>query len=138
MAGNGWRFLAHTADVGIEARGPDLRAALDRLVAGLAALLAGAPVEGAEERPVLVDARDREELVVGLVDECVYRLEVDGWLATGVAGLGAPGPGGWPVRLRGRPLPPDAEGTPVKAATWGGLSVREEAGGVVIAVYVDT
>lgn len=133
----GFVLLEHTADLGIEARGADLCAALDRAVAALGLVLAG-PGEPAvgEARPIDLDAADPEALVVALLSECLYLLEVEGWLARGASLSLAAGTARG--SLLGEPYDPDRhDGLAIKAITWHQLAVLQEPERVTITVYVD-
>jgi len=83
----GHRTLPHTADVIVEAWGPDRAACLEELVLGTVATFAAVPPEGGStrtSRPVIVDAPLDEELVVQLLDEVLYLVEVRGVVPVGV------------------------------------------------------
>ena len=134
----GYRLLEHTADLGLEARGDSLQAALDQAVAALAAVLAGDHrVLGTEQQPVLIPASDLEAQVVALLDECLFRVEVHGWIASG-ATIERDAAGQLVGQLEGEPFDPSRhDGTAIKAITWHQLAVREDSSGCTITVYVD-
>jgi SHS2 domain-containing protein len=70
-----YEILEHTADVGIEAVGGTPEEVFEASAEGLAGLLgAWFPGEG-EARVVVVEASDREALLVGWLDEIVYLRE---------------------------------------------------------------
>jgi protein archease len=70
-----YEILEHTADVGIEAIGATPKEVFEASAEGLAGLLgAWLPGEG-EARQVVVEASDREALLVGWLDEIVYLRE---------------------------------------------------------------
>lgn len=131
------RLLDHPADIGVEARGPDLSAAFSEAVAGLARVITGgAPPECADSRPVALEAADVESLLVDLLDECLFLVDARGWLPSGArieVGPGARAAG----TLTGAPLPETEDGMHVKAVTWHRLDVRQDARGVVIRYYLD-
>mgnify|MGYP002639819558 CR=1 FL=1 len=134
-----FRILEHTADLGLEAWGSDLSAALDQAVAALAAILAGeGAAQGLERRAIAVDEPDVDASVVALLSECLYLLEVEGWLACG-AQLSVDGQGRIQGNLLGEPFHSTrhGEGVAVKAITWHQLSVVVQPGGVTITTYVD-
>ncbi len=134
-----WRLLPHASDVRLRAEGPDLGAAFGAAVEGLAAVVAGGrPPASLEEREVAVAGDDPGGLLVMLLGECLYRLEVDGWLACG-ARVAFPAPGRCAGTLLGRPFDPAAlgAGRPVKAATWHDLVVRTDDAGAVVEVLLD-
>jgi SHS2 domain-containing protein len=133
----GFRLLEHSADLILEAWGEDLERALDQAVAALGWVLAG-PVQAPtlERRPVSLPDPEPEALVVALLSECLYLLEVDAWLARGCQ-LEV-GPRGVTGSLLGEPhVPQRHEGTDVKAITWHQLSVRPGPQGLTITVTVD-
>ncbi len=68
----GYRFLDHTADIGLEASGETLEEAFANAAAGLFAMIAEGPVAPAEEVRVEVAASDLEELLVHWLNELLY------------------------------------------------------------------
>jgi len=124
--------------MGLEARGDDLGGALDQAVAALAAMLAGVgQAHPREQRPVTITGEDPEAQVVALLDECLFRLEVHGWLAAG-ASLERDAAGRLVGQLLGEPFDPARhDGTAIKAITWHQLSLVESPAGVTITVTVD-
>ncbi|MHB8928752.1 MAG: archease [Bacillota bacterium] len=68
----GYRFLDHTADVGLEASGETLEEAFGNAASGLFALIAEGPVAPADEVRVEVAAGDLEELLVRWLNELLY------------------------------------------------------------------
>lgn len=133
-----YSILAHPADVGLRARGPDLSGALDRAVAALACIELGTPPPPPTERRALrVEADDDEGLTVALLEECLFHLDADDWLAVGAALRRAPG--ALEGELLGGPFDPAlaADGVHVKAITWHELSILHDADGVTLTLYVD-
>ncbi len=132
-----FRFLEHTAEVGIEASADTCEEAFEAVGEGTATLLgAWFPGEG-EERAIAVEATDREALLVAWVDELVYLHEsadaVVGGLRVervGERDLDAA------VRLGPRG-DRDLEGVGVKAATFHRLLVAPRDGGWMARVYLD-
>lgn len=76
----GYRFLEHTADVGLEASGETLDEAFANAAAGLFALIAEGPVTPTEEVRVKVTATDLEELLVHWLNELLYLYDTEGLL----------------------------------------------------------
>jgi SHS2 domain-containing protein len=77
----GHRAVAHTADVRIEAWAPDRDGCLAEAVAALVATFADTSGVAADsETSVELPAGDDEELLVGLLDEVIFRLETEGTL----------------------------------------------------------
>lgn len=117
--GRGHRIVAHPADVGFEAWGPDEAALHDAAVRALADVVTGGAVPAATEaRPLEADGAALEDRLVRVLEACLVELDVDDWLAVGVGGEG----------LVGAPLPAEARagGTHVKAVTWHGLRVERD------------
>ncbi|TDB74970.1 archease [Micromonospora sp. KC723] len=95
----GHRAVAHTADVRIEAWAPDREGCLAEAVAALVATFADADGVAADgETTVELPAGDDSELLVGLLDEVIFRLETEGTLP--VATDARPADGGLRVRWR--------------------------------------
>lgn len=122
----GYRYLEHTADVGIEAWGPDLRTAFTEAATGLCALMVDpATVEERVRRRIAVDADDAPDLLVRFLSELIALVDSDGIVFNRVE----------IVTLSERHLEASAWGEPidphrhrlrtaVKAATYHALSVR--------------
>lgn len=94
-----YRFLDHTADLAVELRS----ATLDELFgvaleAFTACLLDPTTVEERERRPVMLQARDGERLLVRWLEEALVAFELDGFLARRAEVATEPGE---PLRLRG-------------------------------------
>jgi SHS2 domain-containing protein len=120
----GHRIVAHPADVGFEAWGPDEPALHDAAVGALADVITGGAVPAAVgARPVAPggdtdETPTPEQRLMRVLEACLVELDCDDWLAVGVSG-GA---------LVGAPLTAEARavGTHVKAITWHGLQVRRD------------
>ncbi len=154
MTPRGHRLLPHTADTGLEARGPDLAATFEEAGFALAGLTADIAPEallelGGAERAlppmtkVQVGGRDLAALAFAWLDELVGRVDLHGALAAievesveGGSSTGdmEAGPGaGWTLRARVATLAFDGRRVrrraDVKAATYHGLEVAPEPGG---------
>jgi len=71
-----FEVFEHTADVGIVARGADLRELFANAAQGMFSLMADlSGVEGREQRSIEVEARDREGLLVSWLTELLYYLD---------------------------------------------------------------
>lgn len=82
------RTFEHTADVGVEATGPDAETVLVEAAHGLAEVIAGTtlhghPREGLVERTFFVEAPDRESLLVAWLSELVWQFESERLLWAG-------------------------------------------------------
>jgi SHS2 domain-containing protein len=75
----GYRHIDHTADVGIEAWGPDFAAAFAEAALGLAALMVDPrSVTEREERCIAIDGDDIGDLLVRWLSEIVALVDSDG------------------------------------------------------------
>lgn len=140
----GRRLLAHTADTGFEVWGPDLTDVYEEAAAALFAAM-GEPRTLAPAGPFVVEASgvDREDLLVRLLSELLGRFELDGVFVTRAtcSSLAIPARGDARVVLRceGGRVDRDRETglSAIKAVTYHGLAIREEARGFRARVYVD-
>jgi SHS2 domain-containing protein len=136
--GGSFEILEHTADVGVEAAGDTCEEAFEAAAQGVAVLLGAWFPEEGEERDVLVEAPDREALLVGWIDELLFLHESRDVVF-----------GGFTVRrvddgeldgsARTAPTGNRAlEGTAIKAATFHRLRVAQKQDGTWRArVYLD-
>ena len=76
----GVRFLEHTADIGIEAEAESVAGCLARAAAGLFGLMFIPPAYVARDRraEMQLEAASAEDLLVGWLQELLYRSEVEG------------------------------------------------------------
>lgn len=126
-----FRFLEHTADVVLEVESASYSGLLEEAARGLTDCI----TEVGSIRPqqtveVTASAADREGLLVGWLNELLFRFETEGFLAcegevevaSGPAGLRAAG------RLRGESY--DSQRHPfrtaVKGATWHNLHIESD------------
>ncbi|MFC5748989.1 archease [Actinomadura rugatobispora] len=97
--GAGHRGVPHTADLRIEAWGPTRERCVAEAVAGLVECFADtAGVEPLRTVPVEVAPGPDADMLVTVLDEVIYRLEVHGEVVLGAEITGAPG-GGLAARL---------------------------------------
>ncbi|MYV44549.1 archease [Streptomyces sp. SID2888] len=95
----GHRSVPHTADLRIEAWGATREECLAQAVRGVcASFLDLGETTGVRVREVLVPGDSDEDLLVGLLEEVVYRLDTEGEVP--VAADLAPAEGGLRVRLQ--------------------------------------
>lgn len=79
----GFRQLSHTADVKIEAWGPDFSSALVECVRGFTSLVTDVnAVATIEKRAVSLTAKSREALLYDLIDQLVYLKDTETFLAS--------------------------------------------------------
>lgn len=77
-----YKFIDHTADVGIEATGDTLEEAFAATVLGMFAVICDPDtVERREIKAVRAEADTPERLIFRLLDECIYVHSTEGWLA---------------------------------------------------------
>ena len=149
------RVLAHTADVGLEAHGPDLASlfeeaglALAELTADRPAIARGSVVDdpGRRTRPdrsIRLVSRDLVALAFAWLNELVAMVDVDGALAAvAVADVIEAPDGRWELRASVGTEPFDGDRVrrraDVKSATYHGLAVEPVAsGGWVLTAYLD-
>ena len=76
-----YEFLDHTADIGVRVTAPDARTLFSELALAFYALLLGetgpATVETAETVRIVLQAEDREALVVEFLAELIYRFDAE-------------------------------------------------------------
>ncbi|MFB6281826.1 MAG: archease [Haloferacaceae archaeon] len=136
MAGGRFDLRAHTADVAVEATGPDLSAAFAAAADGLAAASCDDVPPGGERFAVSVTAESREALLFDYLDRLIYERDVRGVLpvdneatveAAGGAGDrdGEGADGGWTVSASARGVPLDRiAARDVKAVTYSEMAVE--------------
>lgn len=124
-----YRILEHTADVGIEAVGATPEEVFEASAEALAALLgAWFPSEG-EPRDLIVEASDREALLVGWLDEILYLREAQDLIFGGFE-LHSLGDGELEATVRAAPAAGrEIEGVGIKAATFHRLEVARQPDG---------
>ncbi|TDC52510.1 archease [Micromonospora sp. KC207] len=99
-SGRGHRSVAHTADVRIEAWAPDREGCLAEAVPAMVETFADTTGAGAgTEAGFDVPAGTDEDLLVGVLDEVIFRLETEGVLPV-TARVTGTGEGGLRVRWR--------------------------------------
>jgi SHS2 domain-containing protein len=134
----GYRLLPHTADVAIEAWAPTRAACLAEAVRGLVAVFADTSgvVAGRSVAVTLAPASD-EELLVRLLEEVIYLVEVDGMVPVD-AHLEPAADGGLRGRLEVAPVAPAmVVGPAPKAVAWHELSFAPGRTGWSCRVTVD-
>jgi SHS2 domain-containing protein len=135
---SGYRMLPHTADVVVEAWAPTKPACLAKAVRGLVAVFADtAGVVASRSVVFTLGPAGDEELLVRLLEEVIFLVEVDGVVPVGVQV--EPTPDG---RLRGRfdVAPVEAAiviGPVPKAIAWHQLSFALEETGWVCRATID-
>ena len=121
----GYRYLEHTADVGIEAWGPDLRVAFEEAALALAALMVDpGTVNETEEWRIGLDGDDAGDLLVRWLSELIALVDTDACVFRRFA-IDALGERHLEARAWGEPIDPSRHHlrTAVKAATYHALAV---------------
>lgn len=84
-ANGAYRVTGRGSDLGIDVAGPTPEACLSAAVAGLAAAVGDVDVAAASsDGPITVPGHTPVDLLVGLIDEAIVRLDADGELAVGL------------------------------------------------------
>jgi SHS2 domain-containing protein len=124
-----YEILEHTADVGIEATGASPEEVFEAAARGLAELLgAWFPGEG-QPRPVVVEASDRDALLVAWLDELLYLREAHDLVFGGFA-VPSLSEGDLEATVRAGPAGErEVEGVGIKAATFHRLEVSPQPDG---------
>lgn len=119
-----YRFLEHTADVRVECTAETFECLLQEAAAAFYAVaLRRRRDDHTAERQVHVNGETREELLVRWLQELLYLLETERFVASrfdvapGLAGAVS-------AHLHGYDCPPKDRETEIKAATYHGMDVR--------------
>lgn len=133
----GHRAVPHTADVRVEAWAPDREGCLAEAVAALVETFADtADAQPYGETTLELPAGDDTELLVGLLDEVIFRLETEGTLPLATEARAA----GGGLRVRWRTVDADAVelvGAVPKAVSLHGLRFTRDGTGWSCVVTVD-
>ena len=80
-----YKFIEHTADMGIEASGRTLSEAIEEVVKGLVVMIFGElPTFSFVGKNILVRAEDPVELLVSTLNEIVYHVETQSLVPAGL------------------------------------------------------
>lgn len=134
-----YRYLDHTADVGVIGQGSTPSEALEALVRGVLNLIVGdAPVAGREEEVVAAEGEEEDDRLVRFLNELLFLVEGRRWLPASVVELR------WErdrieARLAGEPFDPDRHelASEVKAATYHQLRFGPSGEGWEVQVIFD-
>lgn len=140
MRGAGFRILAHTADVGLEAWGPDRATAFVQAAVGMFSLMADRRrVRPLQCRRIAVQAPDRQALLVAWLTELLYHVDTERLLFRDAA-IESITDTGLEATARGEPADEQRHQlkAAVKAATYHQLNVEQQDGaGWRVRVYLD-
>jgi SHS2 domain-containing protein len=134
----GHRSVAHTADVILEAWGPDLAACAEEAVAALVATYASVSDTAVVARsPVRLSASNPDTLLLGVLDEVIFALDTEVDVPVGAELVRNPN-GGWDLvlLLAGR-AQVEPRGSVPKAVSLSGLDVTTGPDGVRCRFLVD-
>ena len=135
----GFRLLAHTADIGLEAHAPSCAALFVAAAKGFKALVYGtSPARAALRREVRLEAGDRAELLVAWLNEILFLGEADRLVPAAFEIVELTGQTLVAV-IAGEPFDPalHAIERSAKAVTYHRLVVEERAEGWYARVYID-
>lgn len=133
-----YHVVGRGSDVGIDLTGPTPEACLAAAVAGLGAVVGEArDTAGRRDEQIMIAGDAPADLLVGLVDEVIARLDADGELAVGLGAARIDGDG-----LRGRLelvalADVSVRGGAPKAATWHGARLAPAGDGWAGHVMID-
>jgi SHS2 domain-containing protein len=135
----GFRLVAHTADMGIEATAITLGDVFIEAARGLRSMIFGeALIAATRDMPIEVHGADRCELLVGWLSEILYLFEVKG-LAPADFVVEEITDGALRGKVQGETFDPSRHPVEreVKAVTYHQVSVEKETSGWRARVYVD-
>lgn len=133
----GFRFLEHTADMRAECRAPTFTGVLETAAQALYALTLRETRAGRDSTcTIAVKGSSREELLVRWLQELIFLLDVDRFVATEFTFSGDD-PSGVTAEVRGYICLPDERAEEVKSATYHELEVRDTDEGCVAHVIFD-
>lgn len=143
MQPRGHRSFEHTADLGIEAWGEDLKALLEEVVVGLCELIADtSTIEAKETRALEVEAFDQEELLVSVSNEVLFYLDAQAFLSKSMTLSSVTQEGeSWRAKgeLHGELFDPKKHitFTEIKSATYHDLKIQQTPDGLTTRVVFD-
>ena len=135
-----YRFLEHTADVCVECRGETFAALLQSATDALYAITLSNVQSGAEayavEKNLSLKANSRDEALVRWLQELIFLLETEGFVAGKVIFSYAEAEGVEAVVI-GYQCRSDERTEEVKSATYHGLNVTQDSDGFVVQIIFD-
>jgi protein archease len=129
-------LLGHTAEVGVRVRAPTLGELAAEAGRALATLQIGeaARVGRGPWREIVIDARDREALLVDWLNELIYLAETERWVATEFE---VRRPADTRLVMGARGVAVERAPARVKAATFHGLTIAATPEGLTADVLFD-
>jgi SHS2 domain-containing protein len=139
MMEEGYRILEHPADMGIEACGPDLKSAFEQAALGLISIIVDpASVDAREQKAVILQGTDSENLLVKWLSEILYLYDAEGFVTSAITIMNLAATeleavlSGETVDGNKHRLKMD-----VKAITYHQVKVDERQDGCVVSVFLD-
>ncbi len=136
---NSFRILDHPADVGFEAYGSTLAEAFESSALALISLVVESEtVEEHDEKVMIVNASDREQLLVKFLSEILYLFDGEGFVVKR-AQIVQMDDRSLTANLRGERFDPNKHNIKldVKAITYHQLTIEQRDSGFLLRVYVD-
>ena len=136
---NSFRILDHPADVGFEAYGSTLAEAFESSALALISLVVESEtVEEHDEKAIIVNASDREQLLVKFLSEILYLFDGEGFVVKR-AQIVQMDDRSLTANLRGERFDPNKHNIKldVKAITYHQLTIEQRDSGFLLRVYVD-
>ena len=134
-----FHLLEHPSDLGIEAYGPTIGEAFEQAALGLMAVIADTDtIDAVDEREVIVEAQDYENLVVRWLSEILYLYDGEDFLLK-EATVESIAPKKLSGRLSGEIYQAGKHTLKldVKAVTYHQLSIKSSNGATTIRVFLD-
>jgi len=120
----------HTADVAVEATGPDLDATFAAVADGMAAAMCEAVPAGGDRFDLAATAGNREALLFDYLDELIYERDVRGVIPVDSEATVSENDGTWAVTASARGVPLDrVSARDLKAVTYSEMDLSETADG---------
>ena len=134
-----YEFLEHTADTQVECRAPSFTALLETAARAMYAVALNEVREAKElQRAVSVEGASREEVVVRFLQELLFLLDTDHFVATTFSWeTNNAAPLKYTARLEGYRCAPGERTAEIKSTTYHDLEVRETPQGLVARVIFD-
>lgn len=130
-------FLDHTADLQVECRGESFKSLLETAAKALyAATLHKYPKQASAQKDISLSAHSREELLVRWLQELIYLLEAEHFVAMEFE-FRKVDECNLEVSLHGNTCMPEERAEEIKSATYHELSIKEENGAYTARIMFD-
>lgn len=135
----GWELLDVSGDAGVRATGATLREAIESAASGMYSLITDpGSVREQKDIAVKVESHSAEGLLVGFLNELIYRFDAHGFIGRSVE-VKSLGENSLEAVVRGEDFDPARHGGGLllKAATYHGLRMERQDGGWLVEVIFD-